>query len=99
MVFFSSSLFGLHNRCFDPSVVIKPLTSPFLSLAMDTSSLGIAVFSDPTSLGAFSSYLIISAFALNRSSTPDGPFDSSNFNFPSFDQILDFVFERVAIFC
>ena len=44
-------------------------------------------------------FLIISAFASNRSSTPTGPFDSSNFNFPKLDQILDFVFEGVAIFC
>ena len=64
-------------------MIIEPLISSFLSLAMDTSSLNIVVFSDPTSLGVSLSYLFISIFTLNESSTPISPSDSSNFSFPS----------------
>ena len=52
-VFFSFSLFGLHNRSFDPSVVNEPFASPLLSLAMDISFLDIIAFLGPNSLGLF----------------------------------------------
>ena len=76
--FFSSSVFGSHDRSFDPSVVDEELT-----LAMGTFSFGIIAFSKFASFAVFFSCLVISTFVLDGSSTSVGLSKSSNFSFPS----------------
>ena len=71
------------SHSFDPSVVIEQPASLFFILATGTLSLGIVSFPELASLGASFSCLLISIFALDGSSIPTGPFDSSNFSFPS----------------
>ena len=82
-VFFSCLSFGSHDRSFDPLVVNEQPASLLPVLVMDTFSLGIAAFLEMAFFGASFSYLLILAFVPYGYSTPDGPFDSSNFSFPS----------------
>ena len=74
--FFFSSVFGSHDRSFDPSVVDK---EP--ALAMGTFSFGIIAFSKFALFAVFFSCLVIFTFALDRSSTSVGPSKSSNVSF------------------
>ena len=81
--FFSSSTFGSHDRSFDPSVVDEQHV-PFLPvLVMGTLSIGLFDFSVLASFGVSFSCLVIFALALDGSANLAGPFDSSNFSFPS----------------
>ena len=75
---FSSSVFGLHDCSFDPSVVDEESV-----LAMRTFSFGIVAFSKFAFFGVSSSCFGISTFVLDESSTSTGLSKSSNFNFPS----------------
>ena len=81
--FFSSSLFGLPDRSFDPSVVDEEPASLFQTLAMGTFSFGTAVFLKFAFFRVPFFYLVISTFALDESSTLAFLSKSSNFNFPS----------------
>ena len=64
--------------------MVDEQTVSFLSiLDIGTSSLGITIFPKLAFFGASFSYLITSVFALDGSSIPIDPLDSSNFNFPS----------------
>ena len=76
--FFSSSPFGSHDSSFDPSVVDE---EP--ALAMGTFSFGIVAFPKVASFGVSFSYLVISTFVLDESSTSAGLSKSLNFSFPS----------------
>ena len=76
--FSSSSVFGLHDHSFDPSVVDE---EP--ALAMGTFSFGIVVFPTFASFEVSFSCFDISAFVLDKSSTSHGLSKSPNFNFPS----------------
>ena len=81
--FFSSSLFGSHDRSFDPSVVDEELASLFWTLAMGTYFFGFAAFLKFAFFAVFFSCLIIFTFTLDRSSTSAGLSKSSNFSFSS----------------
>ena len=82
-VFFSSSSFDSHSRSLDPLVVDEQTVLLLLILEMGTLSLGIVAFSKFASLGASCSYLTTFPFALDGSSIPVSPSDSSNSNFLS----------------
>ena len=94
-IFFSSSLFGLHDRSFDPSVVDEEPASLFRTLAMGTFSFGIAAFPKFASFEISFSCLIISTFVLDRPLTSTGLSKPWKFSFPSLIRSWTFCLSEV----